>query len=90
MARTTSPKKNEIAISNIRFEPGVPAYELINTEMRGRYRIEKEILTDPYRNVVLQKFALSRLPGTLSDYQLYALLSPHLANWGSRQYRMDR
>ena len=32
--------------------PGVPAFRLINTCGEGRYRIEKEILTDPRREVV--------------------------------------
>src|SRR5215475_3253814 len=64
-------------------EPGVPAFSLINTELEGRYRIHKEILTDPYRNVVLQKIRFEALKGSLADYRLYALLAPHLANFGS-------
>ncbi len=63
--------------------PGVPAFRLINTCLEGRYRITKEVLTDPYRNVVLQKIRFDALQGKLADYGLYALLSPHLANWGS-------
>ena len=63
-------------------EPGIPMFELTNTEISGRYRIHKEILTDPYRSVVLQKVRFEPLQGELSDYQLYALLSPHLANCG--------
>jgi len=62
--------------------PGTPVYKLTNTDMRGRYRIEKEILTDPYRNVVLQKVRFVPLQGTIADYHLYALLSPHLGNCG--------
>src|SRR5579863_3743001 len=62
--------------------PGMPAFELVNTCEGGRYRIHKEILTDPYRNVVLQKVRFEPLVGSLSDYHLYALLAPHLANWG--------
>ncbi len=64
------------------FEPGIPAFELTNTDNSGRYRIHKEVLTDPYRNVVLQKVRFEPLQGQLSDYHLYALLSPHLANCG--------
>jgi glucoamylase len=64
------------------FEPGIPGYNLINSEMGGRYRILKEVLTDPYRNVVLQKVRFEALQGQISDYRLYALLSPHLANCG--------
>ncbi|MGH9529692.1 MAG: glucan 1,4-alpha-glucosidase [Terriglobales bacterium] len=63
-------------------EPGTPLYELINTDMQGRYRIEKEVLTDPYRNVALQKVRFVPLQGAIADYHLYALLSPHLGNCG--------
>jgi glucoamylase len=50
--------------------------------MQGRYRIEKEVLTDPWRNVVLQKIRFVPLQGKLGDYRLYALLASHLANMG--------
>jgi len=75
-------EKRDCAFENIVFEPGVPIYGLINTCVDGRYRISKEVLTDPYRNVVLQKVKFEALQGKLSDYHLYALLSPHLANIG--------
>jgi glucoamylase len=78
-----SEEKRHCNFENKPFEPGVPAFELINTETSGRYRIHKEILTDPYRNVVLQKIRFEALQGQLSDYRLFALLSPHLANCGN-------
>jgi glucoamylase len=77
-----SEEKRHCSFENRPFEPGVPAFELTNTHVGGRYRIHKEILTDPYRNVVLQKIRFEPLQGQLSDYRLYALLSPHLANCG--------
>ena len=40
------------------------------------------MLTDPWRNVVLQKIRFVPLQGNLGDYRLYALLAPHLANFG--------
>ena len=61
----------------------VPAYRVLNTCNAGRYRVEKEVLTDPHRNVVLQKIRFEPLQGKLTDYRLYALLSPHLANVGT-------
>ena len=64
-------------------EPGVPVYELTNTEINGRYRIEKEIFADPYRNAVLQRIKFVPLQGVLADYRVYALLAPHLGNIGS-------
>jgi glucoamylase len=78
-----SEEKRHCTFENKPVEPGVPAYELVNTEASGRYRIYKEIFTDPYRNVILQKVRFEPLQGQLSDYHLYALLSPHLANFGN-------
>jgi glucoamylase len=77
-----SEEKRHCTFENRPFELGIPAFELINTDMSGRYRIHKEVLTDPYRNVVLQKVRFEPLQGSLSDYRLFALLSPHLANCG--------
>ena len=77
-----SEEKRDCAFQNEPIEPGVPVYELVNTHKEGRYRVEKEILSDPWRNVVLQKIRFHPLQGKLSDYRLYALLAPHLANWG--------
>jgi glucoamylase len=78
-----SEEKRHCSFENLPIEPGVPAYELKNTCKTGRYRIEKEVLTDPWRNVVLQKIRFVPLQGKFSDYHLYVLLAPHLANFGS-------
>jgi glucoamylase len=77
-----SEEKRHCSFENRPVEPGIPAYELLNTCLDGRYRIHKQILTDPYRNVVLQKVRFEPLQGKLADYRLYALLSPHLGNFG--------
>jgi glucoamylase len=62
---------------------GVPAFRLINTCQEGRYRIQKEILTDPHRDVVLQRTQFVPLKGTLENYHLYVILAPHLGNRGA-------
>jgi glucoamylase len=62
--------------------PGVPAFGLLNTCRQGRYRIEKEVLTDPARDAVLQWTRFVPVMGTLHDYHLYVLLAPHLGNRG--------
>jgi len=77
-----SEEKRHCTFENRPCEPGVPVYELMNTDNSGRYRIHKEVFSDPYRNVVLQKIRFEPLQGQLSDYRLFALLSPHLANCG--------
>ncbi len=44
--------------------------------------IEKIILTDPRRNVLLLKVKFTPLKGNLDDYHLYAILNPHIKNFG--------
>src|SRR5580704_4941069 len=77
-----SEEKRNCSFENRPIEPGIPAFEMVNTSHSGRYRIHKEVVTDPYRSVVLQKVRFEPLQGQLSDYHLYALLSPHLTNAG--------
>ena len=62
---------------------GIPAFDLVNTCADGRYRIEKCILSDPRREVVLQSISFRPLMGRLADYRIFALLAPHLGNCGA-------
>jgi glucoamylase len=67
-------------------EDGVPAYELVNTHRPAdgaapRFRIIKRVLTDPFRDVVLQQVHLEVLSGP--PLRLFALLAPHLVNAGT-------
>ena len=62
---------------------GVPAFRLANTCLEGRYRIDKEVLADPAREVVLQRIRFTPLRGGLEDYAMFALLAPHLGNGGA-------
>ncbi len=62
---------------------GVPAFRLVNACQDGRYRIEKEIISDPRRDAVLQYTRFIPLQGELMDYHVYALLAPHLENQGN-------
>lgn len=64
------------------FEDGVPGYRLTNTAADGAYRIEKRIITDPKRPVLLQETSFTALKGSAADYRVYALLAPHLVNAG--------
>ena len=78
-----SEEKRDCRFENAPIEPGVPVHQMSNTEKQNRYRIEKEVFSDAYRNVVLQKVRFVPLQGMVTDYHLYALLAPHLANHGS-------
>ena len=84
MARPSSRKKSGIPARRRRkWLLAFPAYLIRNTDVDGRYRIEKEVLTDPWRDVVLQRVRFVPLQGTLADFRLYVLLAPHLANRAS-------
>ncbi len=61
---------------------GVPAFSLINTCNLSRYRIYKEIITDPERNTLLQWIRFEPLKGDIGDYHVYALFAPHIWNRG--------
>jgi glucoamylase len=63
--------------------PGVPAFRLTNTCTDGRYRIVKEVLADPRRDVVLQDTHFEALKGDLQDYHVFVELAPHLGNKGA-------
>src|SRR6266699_3096229 len=64
-------------------EDGVPAFMLRNVSRDGRYVIEKLVLADPRRDVVLQHVRFKAQSRAVSDYRLYALLAPHLVNRGA-------
>jgi len=77
-----SEEKRHSSCDITRLAEGVPAYRLANTCIKGRYLIEKEILADPHRDVVMQQIRFLPLQGKLTDYHLYVLLAPHLGNRG--------
>ncbi|SPE61437.1 Glucoamylase [Verrucomicrobia bacterium] len=59
-------------------------YRLTSSERQGRYRLEKHVLTDPHRSVLLVHTKLEVLDRPLrGKLRLYALLSPHIARYGA-------
>ncbi len=78
-----SEEKRDAKHSVAFMRPDVPAYVLENRCLSNRYTIEKSILTDPRRPVVLQRVKFTALVGKLSDYRVYVILSPHVANHGA-------
>ena len=80
--RYFSEEKRDTRSDTAQVAPGIPAYTIHNTSIDGRYRIEKEILTDPWRDVLLQRVRFVPLQGTIADLHLFVLLAPHLANAG--------
>jgi glucoamylase len=68
-----------------RLAAGVPAFRLTNRCRQGRYCIEKRVVSDPDREVLLQEVCFVPLVGSAADYRVHALLAPHLGNrgWGN-------
>jgi len=62
--------------------PGVPAIVMRNSCVQGRYEIDKRICTSPDYDAVLQHVRFTPHQGTLGDYRVTLLLSPHLGNHG--------
>ncbi len=59
-------------------------YRLTNSEPGGRYRLVKDVLTDPHRSVLLVHTKLEVFDESLrGKLRLYALLAPHLAGFGA-------
>ncbi len=61
---------------------GVPGYQLVNTCVQGRYVIEKTVITDPERDVLMTRVRFRALRGKVDDYRVFALLAPHIGNQG--------
>lgn len=66
--------------------PGIPAFKLTNICKFGHYKIIKTIITDPFRDVILQRTIFEPQQNSLNDYHLYVLLAPHLGNYGAGNY----
>lgn len=64
-------------------EQGVPAFRLVNRCNQDRYEIQKEVIADPRRDVVLQRIRFLQLNPSLPRHRLYTLLAPHLVNGGA-------
>jgi glucoamylase len=79
-----SEEKRDARHSVFRMEDDVPAFRLVSEAIDGRYRIEKQVVSDPRRDVVLQRITLdTRGQGAL---RLFALLAPHLVNGGAHNH----
>lgn len=77
-----SEEKRDCKSTTTYLEDGVPAFHIVNTARDGRYRVEKQVITDPDRPTLIQRITFIPLVGTLADYRVYALLAPHLVNAG--------
>ena len=85
-----SEEKRHCRFENQAIEPGVPVYKLTNTELQGRYRIEKEVFSDPYRNVVLQTHPLRAAAGHARRLSPVRAAGSPPGELGPGKYRLGR
>ncbi len=64
-------------------KPGVPAYKLVNTCLKNKYGINKEIIADPLRSTVIQKTTFKQKKKDDEKYHVHVLLAPHLNDHGN-------
>src|ERR1700733_9804125 len=65
-------------------ERDCPFYRLTNSERNGRYRLKKNVLTEPHRSAMRVHTKLEILDKSLhGKLKLYALLAPHIARHGA-------
>jgi glucoamylase len=62
---------------------GVPGYHITNSCNMHTYRIEKEIISDPSRDTVLQRIQFFPTNKKRKDFKLFMILAPHLGNNGN-------
>ncbi|MBN9333823.1 glucan 1,4-alpha-glucosidase [Devosia sp.] len=77
-----SEEKRDCDSTTAHLEDGVPAFCVTNVARDGRYRIEKQIISDPARPSLLQRIVFTPLVGELAEYRVFALVAPHLVNAG--------
>jgi len=62
---------------------GIPGFHITNSCNSHHYRIEKEIISDPYRDTLLQRIHFFPMNKKRKDFKLFMLLAPHLGNSGA-------
>ncbi len=78
-----SEEKRDTRSTIVAAEGNLPSHHLRNTCLQNRYTIDKTIIADPLHDVILQRILFSATAGRPEEYHLYALLAPHLGNFGA-------
>jgi glucoamylase len=65
--------------------PDALGFSVTNADPEGRYRLVKEIISDPHNNCVLIRTRLEGYTSFIRKLHLYVLLAPHLdvGGWGN-------
>lgn len=61
--------------------PLSPAYRIVNTDVENRYRITKDVFTDPGRQSLFMRVSFQAFENGITPY---LLVNPHVANTGNQ------
>ncbi len=64
-------------------DSSAPAVRVVASDLKGRYTVTKEFISDPHHPVVLMNVKISGDEEILSRLKCYALLAPHLNGGGA-------
>jgi len=81
--KTFFDEERKDTISSIEYiDPKSLAYRITNTAKNRRYRIVKEVITDPFGQSLVIKASFEALQLKAGDYKVHVLFAPHLENRG--------
>lgn len=66
-------------------DPEAPAFRVTSRERTGAFAIEKRILTSTTSDVLVVNIGMQVFAGDPSDYRLYWMVAPHIANQSAHQ-----
>ena len=76
-------EKRDLSYDFKYIDGGAPAVRVTASDLKGRYTVTKEFISDPHHAVVLMNVKISGDEDTLSRLKCYALLAPHLDGGGA-------
>lgn len=79
-------EKRDLVHSFEYVNPQAPAFQLINNEPSGKFRITKRIATWPGGNALVQYTEFTVLDGDPADYRVFLLAAPHISNQGGGNF----
>ncbi|MCL5971388.1 MAG: glycoside hydrolase family 15 protein [Firmicutes bacterium] len=63
-----------------------PAFQMVNEDPGGRFRITKRVVTWPSGNALVQYTEFTVLKGEPRDYRVFLLTAPHIGNQGAGNF----
>ncbi len=76
-------EKRDLAYDFRYIDSSAPAVRVVASDLKGRYTVTKEFISDPHHPVVLMNVKISGDEDILSRLKCYALLAPHLNGGGA-------